>query len=314
MPFADLNLHPSLLRAIKELGYARPTPIQAEAIPPAMAGRDVLACAMTGSGKTAAFLLPILHKLIDTPRGATRALVLTPTRELAAQILESVNELAMHTPVTGAVGLRRRRHGPAGARAPQRRRHHHRDARPAARSHAPALREVPGAASTSCSTRPTGCSTWASCRTSAASSASFPRSARRCSSARRCRRRSRSWRARCCHDPAQIQLERKSAPATGITQAVYPVPQELKSALLATLLERGDMRDTLVFTRTKHRANRLHDYLVRRKVSVERIHGNRSQPQRTAAARGVQERADSGARGDRHRRARHRRRARSATS
>src|SRR5207244_12756038 len=67
-----------------------------------MAGRDVLACAMTGSGKTAAFVLPILHRLTDRPRGMTRALVLTPTRELAAQILEDLNDLATHTPITGA--------------------------------------------------------------------------------------------------------------------------------------------------------------------------------------------------------------------
>ncbi len=79
MPFSSLKLHPSLLKGIKELGFARPTPIQADAIPPALAGRDVLACAMTGSGKTAAFLLPILHLLIERPRGTTRALVLTPT-------------------------------------------------------------------------------------------------------------------------------------------------------------------------------------------------------------------------------------------
>ena len=67
-----------------------------------MAGRDLLACAMTGSGKTAAFLLPILHKLMDKPRGTTRALVLTPTRELAAQILEDLNDLAVHTPISAA--------------------------------------------------------------------------------------------------------------------------------------------------------------------------------------------------------------------
>src|SRR5688572_26218566 len=67
-----------------------------------MSGRDVLACAMTGSGKTAAFLLPILHHLIDRPRRTTRALVVTPTRELAAQILENLNSFATHTPVTGA--------------------------------------------------------------------------------------------------------------------------------------------------------------------------------------------------------------------
>ena len=102
MPFTGLHLHPSLLQGIRELGFARPTPIQAEAIPAGMAGRDVLACAQTGSGKTAAFLLPILHRLMDRPRRTTRALVLTPTRELAAQILEDLNALAVHTPLTGA--------------------------------------------------------------------------------------------------------------------------------------------------------------------------------------------------------------------
>jgi hypothetical protein len=79
-----------------------PRPIQNDAIPPAMEGRDLLACAMTGSGKTAAFLLPILHRLIGKPRGTTRALVLTPTRELAAQIDEHLRDLAVHTPLSGA--------------------------------------------------------------------------------------------------------------------------------------------------------------------------------------------------------------------
>ena len=102
MPFTSLKLHPSLLKGVKELGFARPTPIQADAVPPALAGRDVLACAMTGSGKTAAFGLPILHRLIDKPRGTTRALILTPTRELAAQIVEDIDDLAVHTPVTAA--------------------------------------------------------------------------------------------------------------------------------------------------------------------------------------------------------------------
>src|SRR6266436_10140395 len=102
MPFTPLNLHPTLLQGLKDLGFRRPTPIQAEAIPPALQGRDLLASAMTGSGKTAAFLLPILHKLIGRPRGATRALVLTPTRELAAQVLADVDDLATHTPITAA--------------------------------------------------------------------------------------------------------------------------------------------------------------------------------------------------------------------
>src|SRR3954469_19628240 len=102
MAFTSFGLHPDLLRGVKELGFTRPTPIQAEAIPPAIEGRDVLACAMTGSGKTAAFLLPILHRLLARPRGTTRALILTPTRELAAQIVEELNGLAVHTPITAA--------------------------------------------------------------------------------------------------------------------------------------------------------------------------------------------------------------------
>src|SRR5256885_2696915 len=102
MPFSALKLHPPLGRALKDLGYRRPTPIQSDAIPPALDGRDLLATAMTGTGKTAAFLLPILHKLMSKSRGTTRALVLTPTRELAAQVLADVNDLATHTPITAA--------------------------------------------------------------------------------------------------------------------------------------------------------------------------------------------------------------------
>ena len=102
MPFSSFGLHPDLLRGVKEMGFTRPTPIQQDAIPPAMEGRDVLACAMTGSGKTAAFVLPILHRLMPKRRGVTRALILTPTRELAAQIDEHLSQMAVHTPMSGA--------------------------------------------------------------------------------------------------------------------------------------------------------------------------------------------------------------------
>src|SRR6184192_4070947 len=102
MPFTTFGLHPDLVRGIKELGFTRPTPIQSDAIPPAMAGKDVLAAAMTGSGKTAAFLLPILQRLLGKKRGTTRALILTPTRELAAQIDEHLRDLSVHTPISGA--------------------------------------------------------------------------------------------------------------------------------------------------------------------------------------------------------------------
>src|SRR4051812_10972835 len=102
MPFNAFGLHPSLVQAVKELGYSKPTPIQEQSLPPALEGRDVLACAMTGSGKTAAFLLPIIQRLMQKPRGVTRALILAPTRELAAQTAAAIEELAVHTPVTGA--------------------------------------------------------------------------------------------------------------------------------------------------------------------------------------------------------------------
>src|SRR5258705_7473836 len=105
MPFTSLGLHADLLKGIRELGFVRPTPIQEDAIPPALEGKDLLACAQTGSGKTAAFLLPILNGLMHKPRtrpGTTRALIITPTRELAAQILEDLNDLTVHTPITGA--------------------------------------------------------------------------------------------------------------------------------------------------------------------------------------------------------------------
>ena len=90
-------------------------------------------------------------------------------------------------------------------------------------------------------------------------------------------------------DPVTINLQRQAAPASGITQAVYPVSQDLKSSLLLSLLQRGDMREALVFTRTKHRADRVARYLVRHGVRAERIHGNRSQPQRTAALAGFKD-------------------------
>src|SRR5690606_34301160 len=92
--FEDLGLHESLVRSTAALGFRAPTPIQAAAVPPALAGRDVLASAPTGTGKTAAFLLPLLQRLKDRPRGATRALILTPTRELAGQIEEQLRRLA----------------------------------------------------------------------------------------------------------------------------------------------------------------------------------------------------------------------------
>jgi ATP-dependent RNA helicase RhlE len=283
--FNDLNLHPDLLTGVKELGFVRPTPIQADAIPPGLAGRDVLACAMTGSGKTAAFLLPILHQLIDRPRGTTRALVLTPTRELAAQILEDLNDLAIHTPITGAAVFG------GVAMSPQEH---------AFRSGVDVIVATPGRLLDHMRApyaRLGGLEYLVLDEADRMLDMGFLPEIRRILRQLPARRQTFFFGAtmpapivaltgEMLHDPSTIHLERKAAPAVGITQAVYPVPQELKAALLVALLERGEIQDALVFTRTKHRANRLADYLVRLGIKAERIHGNRSQPQRTAALAG----------------------------
>src|SRR5437867_11406235 len=103
MPFRALGLHPSLVQATREMRHVEPTPIQAEAIPAILAGRDLIGTAQTGTGKTAAFLLPILHQLMTLPRGTTQALVLTPTRELAQQIDMVCMGLAYHTALRVAI-------------------------------------------------------------------------------------------------------------------------------------------------------------------------------------------------------------------
>jgi len=285
VPFSGLKLHPDLLRGIKELGFTRPTPIQETAIPPALSGRDVLACAMTGSGKTAAFLLPILSRLIERPRGVTRALVLTPTRELAAQILEDLNDLAVHTPITGAAIF-----GGVGM-APQEH---------AFRSGVDVLVATPGRLLDHFRApyaRLTGVEYLVLDEADRMLDMGFLPDIRRVLRHLPTRRQTLFFSAtmpapilaltrEMLHNPASIQLDRKPAPAVGITQAVYPVPQELKSSLLVALLKRGDMKEALVFTRTKHRANRLAEHLARSGIKAERIHGNRSQPQRTEALAG----------------------------
>ena len=285
MPFKQFGLDAALLKAVHELGFTRPTPIQEQSIPAGVAGKDVLACAMTGSGKTAAFMLPIIHRLMTKPRGKTRALVLAPTRELAAQIHQHMEELAVHTPVTGApvfggVGMSPQEHAFRSGvdvivATPGRLLDHFRmpyakldhleilvldeadrmldmgflpDIRRVLR-HIPAKRQT------------------------LFFSATMPAEIVKLAN-------------EMLKNPTTVNLERKSQPAVGITQAIYPVPRELKSALLAELVKRDEIRDAIVFCRTKHRANRLHEYLAKRGISTDRIHGNRSQNQRTQALDG----------------------------
>ncbi len=284
MSFSGLNLHPLLERGIKELGFRRPTRIQSDAIPPGLAGRDVLATAMTGSGKTAAFLLPILHALMSRPRGTTRALVLTPTRELSAQILGDLTDLAMHTPITaaavyGGVSLGPQEHAFRSGvdvivGTPGRLLDHFRA--PYARlvgleflvldeadrmldmGFLPDIRRI-------LRHLPSKRQTLFFSATMPAPIASLAREMLR--------------------NPVSLDVARPTTPAVGITHAVYPVPQMLKAPLLVRLLGQ-EVEDALVFTRTKHRADRLARHLVQAGISTERIHGNRSQAQRTQALDG----------------------------
>jgi len=285
MPFSTFGLHADLLRGVKELGFTRPTPIQEQAIPPAVDGRDVLACAMTGSGKTAAFLLPIANRLIGKRRGVTRALILTPTRELAAQIEEHLAQLAVHTPITGAavfggVGMGPQEHAFRSGvdiivATPGRLLDHFRQ--PYAKldhlevlvldeadrmldmGFLPDIRRV-------LRHLPPKLQTLFFSATIPPPIAELTREMLR--------------------NPVTINMERRAAPAVGITQAVYPVSQELKPYLFLELLRRGDVGSVIAFTRTKHRANRLADFLERNAVQVAKIHGNRSQAQRTDALAG----------------------------
>ena len=285
MPFASLNLHPSLLKGVKELGFTRPTPIQADAIPPALEGRDLLACAMTGSGKTAAFVLPILQRLIDTKRGTTRALILSPTRELALQILEDINDLAVHTPVTaaavyGGVGMGPQEH--------------------ALRSGVDIVVATPGRLLDHMKqpyAKLSGLEVLVLDEADRMLDMGFLPDIKRILRHIPARRQTLFFSAtmpgpiaaltrEMLHDPATINLARKSAPAIGITQAVYPVRQELKAALFLALLAKGDMREALVFTRTKHRADRLTKAVRAAGHAAQPIHSNRSQAQRRAALEG----------------------------
>ena len=285
MPFAGFKLHPDLLRGTKELGFTRATPIQEQAIPPALEGRDLLACAMTGSGKTAAFLLPILNRLMGKPRGTTRALILTPTRELAAQIDEHLKQLAVHTPLSGApvfggVGMGPQEH--------------------AFRNGVDVIIATPGRLLDHFKqpyAKLSGLEVLVLDEADRMLDMGFLPDIKRVLKHLPVKRQTLFFSAtmpapivaltrELLHNPAFINLERKSAPAVGIRQAVYAVREELKPALFVELMRRGDIGSVIVFTRTKHRANRLADYLASEGVANAKIHGNRSQAQRTEALEG----------------------------
>ncbi len=285
MSFESFQLHPDLLRGINALGYEKPTPIQTQAIPSAMAGRDLLACAQTGSGKTAAFLLPVLHQILDQSRDTTRALVVTPTRELAAQVAADLQDLARFTPLRAAAVFGGVKMGPQEkafrrgvdviVATPGRLLDHL--SRPYANLDSveylildeadrmldmgflPDIRRILG---------------------------QLPKRRQTLLFSATISREIASLAGGMMREPVSVEVERSDTAVELIEQSIYPVEQHRKTALLLDLLQKGEVVDALVFTRTKRRADRVAKQLTNKGVNAERIHGNRSQGQRTAALAG----------------------------
>jgi ATP-dependent RNA helicase RhlE len=282
LTFDTLDLRPAVLRAVHDLGFREPTPVQAQAIPPALAGRDVLASAETGSGKSAAFGIPLINALANQPRSTTRALILAPTRELAMQIAEHLGALAKHTNVRvaavyGGVGF--------GAQAS------------AFKRGTEIIVATPGRLLDHIGQ---GTATLKTIEYLVLDEADRMLDMGFLPVVRRMLKMIPSERqtlffsatipaeiaalaAQMLRDPVRIELQTTAAPVQGVTQTVYSVNQLSKSDLLLELLKDNAIYSAIAFTRTKARANRLAALLERNNVSAERIHGDRSQAQRTRA-------------------------------
>jgi ATP-dependent RNA helicase RhlE len=280
--FSDLHLIPELLRALADAGYDTPTPIQAQAIPAALRGEDVLGCAQTGTGKTAGFMLPTLQRLARGRRGRLRALVLTPTRELAAQIGDSARTYGKYLPlrsaaVFGGVGME-----------PQLRR---------LREGIDILIATPGRLLDHMergSVRFTELEILVLDEADRMLDMGFLPDVRRILRALPAEKQTLFFSATMPPEierliretlkaPIVIQVGRRARPVEAVRQHAYAVHADLKKDLLCSLLAAKDLRHVLVFTRTKARADRLARYLARTGRRIAALHGNKSQGARTRA-------------------------------
>ncbi|TKA90438.1 DEAD/DEAH box helicase, partial [Guyparkeria sp. SB14A] len=290
MLFSELGLRPELQRAIEERGYTTPTPIQAKAIPEVLSGGDLLAAAQTGTGKTAGFTLPLLERLMAThPEGGQkggkrpiRALILTPTRELAAQVEQSVLDYGHHLPLKsmvmfGGVGINpqidKLKKGVDILVATPGRLLDHQNQGTVDLSKVEILvldeadrmldmgfihdikkilKIVPEQ------------------RQNLLFSATFSDEIRALAN-------------KLLDNPAEISVTPRNTTVEAVSQSVYEVDRDKKRELLAELLIDQDWQQVLVFTRTKHGANRLAEYLSKRDIPAMAIHGNKSQTARTKA-------------------------------
>ena len=286
MPFQALGLHPHLLQAIHDAGYTEPTPIQAAAIPVILTGSDVIGIAQTGTGKTAAFTLPILSQLAShpakPPQRATRVLVLAPTRELVAQIEENITAYAKHLPLRIA-----RVFGGVGER-PQ---------IDALRSGAEIVVATPGRLLDLMSQ---GHGDFRQLPHLVLDEADrmldmgFLPAIKRVVKALPTRRQTLLFSATLSkeiedlthafqHHPKIIQVGKRSNPAETVTQIVYEVPKHLKIALLTHLLADPGLDMVLIFSRTKHGADKIARKLEATGIRCATLHANRSQNQRLKA-------------------------------
>lgn len=289
MSFESLGLAPEILRAVAEQGYTDPTPIQAQAIPIVLQGRDIMAGAQTGTGKTAGFTLPLLHRMAahaststSPARHPVRALILTPTRELAAQVEESVRAYGKYLPlkvtvIYGGVNMNPQidalRAGIDIVVATPGRLLDHVQQRSINLSRVeflvldeadrmldmgflPDLKRIMDLLPKQ--------------RQSLLFSATFAEEIKRLSDS-------------LLRDPILIEVARRNTAAETVTQIAYRVDQERKRELLAHLIKTQDLRQVLVFTRTKHGADRLAHQLDREGIRADAIHGDKTQPQRTKA-------------------------------
>ena len=282
--FKQFNLDERLHRAVDAAGFTIPTPIQTATIPPALEGRDLIGTAQTGTGKTAAFVLPILQRLLDGPQGRTRALIITPTRELAEQIHTTVVKLARGTRIRSATV-----YGGVGM-VPQER---------ALQAGVEIIVACPGRLLDHMqrgTARLRDLEVLVLDEADRMLDMGFLPSIRRILAQIPAQRQTMLFSAtfapelnmlaaQTLRNPLRVDVG-LSAPAKTVTHALYPVAQHLKTPLLLALLKETTTDSVLIFTRTKHRANRIAEQIARAGYRTAALHSNRSQNQRQAALDG----------------------------
>jgi ATP-dependent RNA helicase RhlE len=282
--FKELGLQPSLLRAVRDLKFTAPTPIQVQSIPPALEGRDILASAQTGSGKSAAFGLPMLQALLNEPPGKTRGLILAPTRELAEQITKHLGELAAYTTITISAVYGGVAFGPQAK---------------ALKDGHDIIVATPGRLLDHLqrgTTKLDGITMLVLDEADRMLDMGFLPDVRKILRYIPEVRQTFFFSATLpdaisalirdmLNDPVRVELAPKASPVATLTQKIYSVPQEMKTDLLLELLkdETNAINSAIAFTRTKARADRLCAVLGKHDIAADLMHGDRTQSERTRA-------------------------------